>query len=83
MKSITMLELRTRSREVVQRLQRGEPFRLTYRRRPLSTLVPATEPACAADDPIRRLHELADTTLPPMTNEEIDQLLYGEPKNLP
>ncbi|MGA2052594.1 MAG: hypothetical protein ABSH19_04705 [Opitutales bacterium] len=36
------------------------------------------EPTCAADDPIRNLCSLADPGLTPMTNEEIDQLLYGE-----
>jgi len=29
------------------------------------------------DDPIRNLDKFADPTLPPMTNEQIDELLYG------
>ncbi len=83
MKTVTMLDLRLRSREMVKRLERGESLRLTYRRRILATLVPVREPTCAVDDPIRNLCALAEPGLTPMTNEEIDQLLYGEPKNLP
>ena len=84
MKTITMLDLRLHSREMMERLRRGEHLRLTYRNKRIATLVPENEPvAAAADDPIRHLDKLADSTLPPMTNGEIDQLLYGEPKNLP
>jgi antitoxin (DNA-binding transcriptional repressor) of toxin-antitoxin stability system len=82
MKTITMLDLRLHSREMIERLRRGESLRLTYRNRCVATLVPETKPMAAMDDPIRYLHKLADPSLTPMTNEEIDQLLYGEPKDL-
>jgi len=83
MKTITMLDLRLRSREMVKRLERGEPLHLTYRRKRLATLVPTAQPRPAPKDaPIRHLHKLADPTLTPMTNKEIDQLLYGEPQDV-
>lgn len=80
MKTITMLDLRLRSREMIKRLERGEPLRLTYRRKRIATLVPESKPRPpAAADPIRNLHKLAEPGLPPMSNEDMDQLLYGEP----
>jgi antitoxin (DNA-binding transcriptional repressor) of toxin-antitoxin stability system len=83
MKTITMLDLRLHSREMIRRLERGEPLMLTYRRRRVATLVPEVAPAKSdKDDSIRNLSKLADPTLTPMTNEQIDQLLYGEPENL-
>jgi len=80
MKTITMLDLRLRSQEMVKRLQRGESLRLTCRRRRSATLVPESESAVLdKDDPLRSLCTLAEPGLEPMTNEQIDQALYGAP----
>ncbi|MGI8605006.1 MAG: type II toxin-antitoxin system Phd/YefM family antitoxin [Verrucomicrobiales bacterium] len=81
MKTVSMLELRSRGRDIVRRLEKGERLALTYRGKKVATLVPESPPAnrvIPADDPIRRLHEIAEP-MGSMTNEEIDQLLYGEP----
>lgn len=79
MKTISMLELRSKGREVVNRLDRGEALDLTYRGRKVARLEPVrkdrTEPV-PDDDPIRTFHRLAEP-LGPMSNEDIDQLLYG------
>jgi len=80
MKTITMLDLRLRSQEMVKRLQRGERLRLTYRRRRIATLVPESESVVLEkDDPLRSLCTLAEPELEPLTNEQIDQVLYGAP----
>jgi|688.fasta_scaffold952611_2 antitoxin (DNA-binding transcriptional repressor) of toxin-antitoxin stability system len=80
MKTVSMLELRSKGREVVKRLDRGERLELTYRGRKVATMEPALLKKSARvpdDDPIRTFHKLAEP-LGPMSNEDIDQLLYGE-----
>lgn len=84
MKTITMLELRSKGREVVKRLERGERLELTYRGRRVARLEPFRAESAGpvpADDPIRTFHKLAEP-LGGMSNEDIDQLLYGEDRRL-
>jgi len=85
METISMLELRTRGKEIVIRLKRGERMSLSYRGKKVATLMPlegAGEKPAAANDPIRRLCELAEPGLGSMTSEEIDQHLYGDSEDL-
>lgn len=80
MKTVSMLELRSRGRDVVRRLERGERLELSYRGRIVATLVPTEADASKPippDDPIRTFHKFAEP-MGAMTNEEIDQLLYGD-----
>jgi antitoxin (DNA-binding transcriptional repressor) of toxin-antitoxin stability system len=80
MKTISMLELRSKGRDIVKRLDRGERLELTYRGRKVAVMEPAVSKKSTpipADDPIRTFHKLAEP-LGPMSNEDIDQLLYGE-----
>ena len=79
-----MLELRTQSRNVLRWLKTGEPLALTFRGKKVATLLPeenAAEQPIPTDDPIRRLHELAEP-MGSLTNEEIDRVLYGEQGHL-
>jgi len=85
MKTISMLELRRRSPDVIKWLKNGEQMALTFRGKKIATLLPEEDPAqrpIPQDDPIRRLCELAEPGLGSMTNEEMDQLLYGNSKNI-
>ncbi len=85
MKTVSMLELRSRGRDVVRRLERGEKLALTYRGKRVATLVPecsGKNRPIPADDPIRTFHLHAEP-MGVMTNEDIDQLLYGEPDKVP
>jgi antitoxin (DNA-binding transcriptional repressor) of toxin-antitoxin stability system len=80
MKSVTMVELRSRGRDVIKRLERGETLALTYRGKKVATLVPVEAEAgrpIPPDDPIRTFHRFAEP-MGAMKNEEIDQLLYGD-----
>jgi prevent-host-death family protein len=77
MKTITMLELRTDSEKVVKQLRQGESLTLTYRGHPLARLTPiADNSEISADDPLYRLHEHADDRLKPLSNDDIDGLVY-------
>jgi antitoxin (DNA-binding transcriptional repressor) of toxin-antitoxin stability system len=78
--TISISEFRSKGREVVKRLDRGERLALTYRGRQVALLEPVREDRkglIPADDPIHKFHRLAEP-LGPMSNEDIDQLLYGE-----
>jgi antitoxin (DNA-binding transcriptional repressor) of toxin-antitoxin stability system len=84
MNTITMLELRSRGREVIKRLERGERLDLTYRGRKVARLEPIQQDESGpipADDPIFTFFKHAEP-LGSMTNEEIDQLLYGPEADL-
>lgn len=79
MKTISMLELRSKGREVVKRLDRGERLELTYRGRKVATMEPTVLKKSApipADDPIFEFLKRAEP-LGGLTNEDIDQVLYG------
>lgn len=54
MKTVSMLELRSRGKDIVRRLQKGESLKLTYRGKKVATLLPETDKkAISKDDPIR------------------------------
>ena len=83
MKTVTLLDRRTRSKALVKRLERGKRLRLARQRRPLAALGPVRPVVRGSkDDSFRNLCSLAEPGLPPLTNEEIDQTLYGEPQDL-
>ena len=79
MKTITMLAFRRDAQRIIRAVERGQRFLMTYRGRPVMHLEPA-KPATEIreDDPIYHLAALADATPgKSLTNEEIDQVLYG------
>ena len=78
-----MLELRRNAAGIIRRLQKGESFELSYRGRAVGRLEPVgLEPDDAPlppDDPIFHLDRFAEAGVPgqsPLTNEEIDRLVY-------
>jgi antitoxin (DNA-binding transcriptional repressor) of toxin-antitoxin stability system len=78
MKSISMLEFRTQAEEILRQVQQGAGFVLTYRGKPVARLEPVTPEGVPQDDPIFDLPNLATSTVAPLTNREIDQVVYGE-----
>lgn len=77
MKTITMLEFRKQAGRIVQQLERGERFLLTYRGRPVARLEPARDEAVPADDPFYDLLVIDDPNGSSLTNEQIDAVIYG------
>lgn len=56
-----MLEMRRNAKGVVERLRRGESFRVTYRNRTVGELTPPeTRYEISADDPVYRIAEAAE-----------------------
>jgi prevent-host-death family protein len=77
MKTVTMLQFRRQADEVLRQVGKGQVFVLTYRGKPVARLEPVVAPPHAEDDPCYRLDELASATAQPLTNAEIDRLVYG------
>jgi prevent-host-death family protein len=77
-RTVSMLELRQHAGEIVARVRRGENLVLTYRGRPALRLVPVVRDAPAEGDGFYRLAELADRHASPLTNDQIDDIVYGK-----
>jgi prevent-host-death family protein len=75
---ISTNELRLNFGRVLNALKQGRSLTLTYRNKPLARIVPLKEERfLSEDDPIYRLYELAEPIGAPLTNEEMDKLIYG------
>ena len=77
MGKVTLVEFRKDAEKVIRRVQRGERLVLTRRGRPVMRLEPIRERPHDQDDPIYRLAELAAPRGKPMTDREIDRVVYG------
>ena len=75
--SISTHEMRFQFDRVLQAVKAGRTLTLTYRRKPLARIVPLKNtPDISPNDPLFRLHELAEP-LGPLTNAEMDAIVYG------
>jgi prevent-host-death family protein len=74
---ISTNELRLNFDRVLKAVKQGRSLTLTYRNKPLARIVPLKERLLSGDDPIYRMYELAEPIGAPLTNEEMDKLIYG------
>jgi len=75
--TISTHDMRFQFDRVLRAVKAGRSLTLTYRNQPLARIVPLpAETAIPADDPIFRLHELAEP-IGPLTNAQIDAAVYG------
>ncbi len=75
---ISTNELRLNFGRLLNALKQGRSLTLTYRNKPLARIIPLKdERLLSEDDPIYRLYELAEPIGAPLTNEEMDKLIYG------
>ena len=77
MNKVSILEFRKHAERILRRVQQGQGLILTYRGKPVARLEPIHNKKIGADDPFYRLDQLAVSTGKPLTNEEIDQIVYG------
>jgi len=76
--NISTHEMRFQFGRVLQAVKAGRSLTLTYRSKPLARIVPLKPHGeISADDPVFRLHELAEP-LGPLTNVEMDAAIYGQ-----
>jgi prevent-host-death family protein len=75
---ISTNELRLEFDRVLKALKQGRSLTLTYRNKPLARIVPIEEErVLREDDPIYHMYEMAEAIGNPLTNMDIDRLVYG------
>ena len=77
MSEISMLEFRQQAQAVIAKLRRGQRMTLTYRGKAVATLEPIVDTQVDNDDPFYQLDSLAESGGESLSNDEIDQVLYG------
>jgi antitoxin (DNA-binding transcriptional repressor) of toxin-antitoxin stability system len=78
MKTISTSQLRSRTRSLVRTLEKGTAVSLTYRGHKLANIWPLkSKNSVRADDPLYRLHRVASKSAKPLTDRQIDLLVYG------
>ena len=70
-RQVTIVELREPAEEIIGAMQKGQRMVLSYRGRPVARLEPIL--ADAADEDYR----LTDARDEPLTNEQINEIVYG------
>jgi prevent-host-death family protein len=78
MKTITMLDLRQRAEEIIAQVQKGQRLILTRRGKPVARLEPFVPPSVTGDDPFYAIDELAVEGGEPLSNRQIDEIVYGQ-----
>lgn len=78
MKTISMLDFRLHAEKIISQVQKGQRMILTRRGKPVARLEPIVNTSVAADDPFYALDELSDVRGEPLSNAEIDEILYGQ-----
>jgi antitoxin (DNA-binding transcriptional repressor) of toxin-antitoxin stability system len=79
METISMLEIRRNAKGLVERLGRGESFRITYRNRTVGELFPPkVRYEISPDDPVYRIAEMAEDLGGGLDSREIDRIVYGQ-----
>ncbi len=76
MEKISLLEFRRDALGVIRRVRQGKRLVLTYRGQPVMCLEPFRAGTPTADDPFYKLAQLATEAGEPVTNEEIDRIVY-------
>ncbi|MEY3481857.1 MAG: hypothetical protein RIQ71_2632 [Verrucomicrobiota bacterium] len=78
METISMLEIRRNAKTLVERLGRGESFRITYRNRTVGELFPPkANYEITSDDAAYRVAEAAEDLGGGMDSREADRIVYG------
>ena len=72
-----MVELRRNTAGVLRSVRQGHRLLLTYRGEAVARIEPVTKRPVSSDDPIYRLADLAVDAGAPITNDAIDDLVYG------
>ena len=78
MKTVSMLDFRLHAERILAQVQKGQRIILTRRGKPVARLEPIRDTIPADNDPFYSLDKLADASGESLTNEQIDEILYGQ-----
>ena len=71
-------ELRSKTRSLVRALENGKPVGLTYRGNRLASIYPVRQAnGISANDPLYRFHRHACAKAKPLSDREMDRIVYG------
>jgi antitoxin (DNA-binding transcriptional repressor) of toxin-antitoxin stability system len=76
MEKVSMLELRRHAEAIIRKAQQGKRMLLTYRGKPVMRLEPLQKASRSEDDPFYSLDRFAVTGGKPLSNDEIDRIVY-------
>lgn len=78
MKTISVSQLRSQTRSLVRTLENGKAVSLTHRGHQLAQIQPVkSKNGVSVNDPLYRFHQYAETGAKPLTDRQIDRLVYG------
>lgn len=78
MKTISTSELRSKTRSLVRVLENGKPVGLTHRGHKLASIYPVRNAnGISASDPLYRFHRHASVKAKPLSDREMDRIIYG------
>ena len=78
MKTISTSELRSKAHSLVRLLEKGTPVGLTHRGHKLASIFPVRQTnGISANDPLYRFHRHANTKAKPLSDREMDRIVYG------
>jgi prevent-host-death family protein len=78
METVSILEFRRDAEAVIRKVRQGKRLILTYRGKPVMRLEPLSDPELGSDDPFYSLAQLAAPHGTPLSNEQIDQIVYQD-----
>jgi antitoxin (DNA-binding transcriptional repressor) of toxin-antitoxin stability system len=76
MDRISILQFRHDAEGIIRQVRQGKRLILTYRGKPVMRLEPVGEEHIPPDDPFYSIDRLAVSGGKPLTNEEIDRIIY-------
>jgi antitoxin (DNA-binding transcriptional repressor) of toxin-antitoxin stability system len=76
--SVSILEFRRQAEAIIQKVRSGKRMILTYRGKPVIRMEPILEKTISIDDPFYKIDRLAAREGNSISNEEIDQIVYGK-----
>ena len=78
MKTISTTELRSKTRSLVRSLEHGKTVGLTYRGHRLAQIFPVRHTnGISRNDPLYQFHRHASVKAKPLSDREIDRMIYG------
>ena len=77
MKTVSMLDFRNNSEQIISWAKQGLSMVMTYRGKPVMRLEPIKEKPHSIEDPFYRLADMAEKKGGKMSNKEMDKLIYG------
>ena len=78
MKTISLLDFRLDAERILAQVQQGQRMILTRRGKPVARLEPISNEGIGTEDPFYRLGELSSETGTSLTNDQIDEIVYGQ-----